>query len=197
VLQRALANESRVKEKGGLSKSHRPVHILGFDSNNSDDEDKEVYAAELVWSSADKPTTCESLKPISKNRQEERKLSFDLAKCDKIFDELLKAGKIRLPHAMPPLDELKRRAYCKWHNTFSHATNDCNAFRRQIQASIDNKYLSFKDMQIDREPFPINVVELQDPKVLVRQHQSESTKGKDAIIGNEKGRPLATKAKPV
>jgi hypothetical protein len=30
------------------------------------------------------------------------------------------------------MEELKRRAYCKWHNSFSHATNDCNVFRRQI-----------------------------------------------------------------
>jgi hypothetical protein len=31
---------------------------------------------------------------------------------------------------MPPLDEIKQRAYCKFHNSYSHATNDCNVFRR-------------------------------------------------------------------
>ena len=73
---------------------------------------------------------CPSFKPINKNQPNEIKFTFDVAKCDKIFDELLKSGNITLLHAMPSADELKRKAYCKWHNSFSHATNDCNVFRR-------------------------------------------------------------------
>ena len=149
VLQKALANEDRVKEK---SKPSRPAHVLSVESDHSDNKNKDIYDAEFKWSSTNKSTTFDSLKPISRNRQEERKLSFNPAKCDQIFDELLKAGKIKLSHAIPPLEELKKRAYCKWHNSFSHATNDCNTFRRQIQTTVDNKYLSFKDIQIDREP---------------------------------------------
>jgi hypothetical protein len=34
------------------------------------------------------------------------------------FDELVKSGNIKVIHTPPPLDELKRRAYCKWHNSF-------------------------------------------------------------------------------
>jgi hypothetical protein len=34
---------------------------------------------------------------------------FNIAKCDKIFDEL----NINITHTIPPLDELKRCAYCK------------------------------------------------------------------------------------
>jgi hypothetical protein len=37
-----------------------------------------------------------------------------------------KSGNIKLTHTIPPLEELKRRAYCKFHNSFSHAINDCN-----------------------------------------------------------------------
>ena len=73
-----------------------------------DNEEKNVQAAEFVWSSKDRPSTCDSLKPINKNRQEEPKFTFDVAKCDRIFDELLNAGKDKLSHAIPPLDELKR-----------------------------------------------------------------------------------------
>jgi hypothetical protein len=58
------------------------------------------------------------------------KFTFDLAKCDRIFDEWLKFGFIKLLHTLPLLEELKRRAYCKYHNSFSHATNDCNVFRQ-------------------------------------------------------------------
>jgi hypothetical protein len=35
-----------------------------------------------------------------------------IAKCDKIFDELVKNGNIKGTHTLPPLDELKRCAYC-------------------------------------------------------------------------------------
>ena len=127
VLQRALAQESRSKES--KFKSDRlAMHMLHGDS--SDDENSEVYAAEFVWSSSDKPSTCASLKPIPKNRHDEIKYTFDVYKCDRIFDELVKLEKIKFSHTITSVDELKRRAYCKLHNTFSHATNDCNVLRR-------------------------------------------------------------------
>jgi len=64
------------------------------------------------------------LKPIHKNQQEDMKFTFDPTKCDRIFVELLKSSDIKLSHALPSLEQLKRRAYCKWHNTFYHVTND-------------------------------------------------------------------------
>ena len=67
------------------------------------------------------------------------KFTFDVSKCDRIFDEFLKHGNIRLSHAIPSVEELKRHAYCKWHNYFSHATNDCNVFHRQIQSAVDER----------------------------------------------------------
>jgi hypothetical protein len=39
-----------------------------------------------------------SLKPIHKNGQQENKFTFDVAKCDKIFDELHKVGCIKMSH---------------------------------------------------------------------------------------------------
>ena len=50
---------------------------------------------------------------IPKNRQEQVRFTFDVSKCDHIFDELLRSGNIMLSHVIPPLEELKRRAYCK------------------------------------------------------------------------------------
>ena len=78
-----------------------------------------------------------SLKPIPKNRHDEVKFTFDVTKCDRIFDELAKLGKIKFSHTISSMDELKRRAYCKLQNTFSHATNDCNVLRRKIQSAIN------------------------------------------------------------
>jgi hypothetical protein len=125
--QRALACESRFKE---TSKSvARTIHLVERDS--SDDESADVYTTEFVWPAKAKPFACSSLESIQKNRQEV-KCTFNVAKCDKIFDELLKNGNIKLTHTIPPPDKSKRHAYYKRHNSFSHATNDCNVFRRQI-----------------------------------------------------------------
>ena len=75
------------------------------------------------------PCFCPSLKPIKKNQREEAHFTFDVSKCDRLFDELLRSENIKSSHVISSLEELKRRAYCKWHNSFSHATNDCNVFR--------------------------------------------------------------------
>jgi hypothetical protein len=54
------------------------------------------------------------------------KYTFDVGNCDKIFNELLKIGKIRLLHAILLLEELKRHVYCKCHYSYSHVTYDYN-----------------------------------------------------------------------
>lgn len=71
----------------------------------------------LNWPPQNKSVTCPSLKPIQKNWQED-KFTCDPTKCDFIFDEFLKNGYIKLSHALPSLEELKRRSYSKWHNYF-------------------------------------------------------------------------------
>jgi hypothetical protein len=91
---------------------------------------------------------------------------------------LLKVGKFKLGHTIPPLEELKSRAYCKFHNSYSHATNDCNVFRRQVQSTINEGRLTFHAMQVDHNPFPINTLELNNPKVRIQPDQAEKAKGK-------------------
>ena len=110
--------------------------------------------------------------------------SFDVAKCDRIFDAMLKDKFIRMSHTIPPFDELKRRAYCKFHNSFSHATNDCNVFRRQIQSAINDGRLSFADMQIDKQPFPMNTLELHGKKVLIRPEVAGSANKNNVVVGD-------------
>ena len=155
VLQKSLANESRAKEARDSQKSNeklnRPVYVLGCDSNGLDDEGKDVYTAEFVWPSNDKPCVCSSLKPIHKDRQE--RFTFDVSKCERIFDELYKNGYIKMSHVIPPLEELKRRAYCKFHNTFSHATKDCNVLRIQIQSAVNEGRSVLPTMQVDKTLF--------------------------------------------
>jgi hypothetical protein len=105
----------------------------------------------------------------------------------------LQEKQIKLPsnHVIPMSEQLNRHAYCKWHNSYSHATNDCNVFHQQVQSTINEGRLKFAEspqMKFDKDPFPtnMNMVELDGKKVLVRPSQAESTKGKEVVIGEER-----------
>jgi hypothetical protein len=41
-------------------------------------------------------------------------------------------------------------------------------------------------MQVDNDPFPINAIDRQGAKMLVRPEQAESTKGKNVMIDEER-----------
>jgi hypothetical protein len=116
VLVRCMAQELKLNKEKEHSKPRRSnVHVVEYDSDSSDNEN-EVYVVEFVWPSKSKASSCASLKPATKGRQEELKFTFDVSKCDHIFDELLKLGNIKISHTMLPLDEIKQCAYCKFHN---------------------------------------------------------------------------------
>jgi hypothetical protein len=177
-----LAYESQSKETDKIIRHN--VHTVECDQSSSDDESTEVYVAKMVWPKQAKSSACSSLQPVQKKLQEEVKFTFNVGKCDKIFDELLKNGNIKINHTVSSADELKRRAYCKWYNSFSHATNDCNVFRRQIQSAINEGRLKFQEMQVDTEPFPMNMIDIEGKKVLVRPNTADKGKGKEIVIGN-------------
>ena len=115
------------------------------------------------------------------------KFTFDVSKCDRIFDELLRLGHIKINHVIPPLEELKRRAYCKFHNSYSHVTNDCNVFRCQVQSAMNEGQLIFPEMKVDKTPFHVHTnthtIDLSNAKVLIRTEQAEGAEGKNVVIG--------------
>lgn len=117
VLQKAMANENRVKEFKQVQKLNKkinhPVYTVGCESNKMDNNDHNVYAAKFSWLSKASSHPCDSPKPIHKNRQEKMKFTFNIAKYDRIFDKLHKRGYIKMSHVISPLDELKQRVYCK------------------------------------------------------------------------------------
>jgi hypothetical protein len=88
-----LACESQSKETAKMIRNN--VHIVECDQSSSDDESKEVYAAEMVWPKQAKSSACSSLQSIQKKRQEEVKFTFNVGKYDKIFDELLKMATLK------------------------------------------------------------------------------------------------------
>jgi GH43 family beta-xylosidase len=94
-------------------------------------------------------------------------------------------------HVIPSLEQLKKHAYYKWHNSYSHTTNDCNVFCRQVQSAINEGRLKFVEsphMTLDKDPFSanMNTIELDGKKVLVWPSQAKSTKGKEVFIGDER-----------
>jgi hypothetical protein len=83
---------------------------------------------------------------------------FDVTKADKLFEFLVKEGRIKLPeeHSMLRPDVVKEKRYCGFHDRNSHSINDCRVFRMRIQEGrlkFDNK------MKLDGNPFPQNMVD--------------------------------------
>ena len=76
------------------------MHVLDCTSDCLDNESNDVYAAEFAWPSQAKPLTCSALKPIHKNQQDE-KFTFDVSKCERIFDELYRIGYIKMSLLSP------------------------------------------------------------------------------------------------
>jgi hypothetical protein len=180
VLQRALDCESQAKESRNFPRSskkstnERHVNTVKHSSESSNSKEANMCVAEWSWGSKSKPFVCSSLMSASKRRQDEIRYTFNVAKCDKIFDYLLQGKQIRLPsgHVIPSPEQLKKHAYCKWHNSYSHATNDCNVFHQWVQLAINEGRLKFAEspkMKLYKDPFPanMNMVELNGKKVLV------------------------------
>jgi hypothetical protein len=71
------------------------VHIVECDQSSLDDESKKVYTAEMVCPKQDKSSACSSMQPVQKKQQEEVKFTFNVGKCDKIFNEILKMATLK------------------------------------------------------------------------------------------------------
>jgi hypothetical protein len=97
------------------------------DEDVSSVDDTEVCIAEWVVTAKDKPLASSFLKP-SPGKKKEVKFTFDVSKCDKLFDILLQNKVIWLSegHVIPPPGQMAKGKYCKWHGTFSHTTTECN-----------------------------------------------------------------------
>jgi hypothetical protein len=145
-------------------------------------EPKKSSVSELVWPTKGKP----SVRSHPHSTQKEKvKFTFNITKCDKIFNELLKHGNIKLSHIIPSIEELKGHVYCKWHGSFLHNTNDCVVFHRQIQSAINECRLRFqKEVRIDRPLVPATTLEPTSKKIIVRPCAADKSKDKNIVIGD-------------
>jgi hypothetical protein len=125
------------------------------DQGSEYDDEEEIAAAEIVWGK----------EPLTVNqrwiKQTKGTYDFDVTKVDKLFDFLVKEGRIKLPegHSMLRPDGVKDKKYCEFHDRNSHSINECRVFRVRIQKAIQEGHLKFDNkMKLDGNPFPQNMI---------------------------------------
>ncbi|XP_058778195.1 uncharacterized protein LOC131652365, partial [Vicia villosa] len=160
-------------EKARVSKYHKKEKIAyvttnEFDSDSdSEYEEGEVNVAELK---PGPPYICKLLKPSKDKNPIENKndkfssktYSFDITKCDEIFDLLVTDGQIIVPPRLknPPLEQKNKRGFCKFHNFLGHKTSQCVLFRDLVQKALKEGRLQFGEkpkssMQVDTDPLQV------------------------------------------
>jgi hypothetical protein len=122
------AKSSRFRDSP--NKDEEKHHINFMDEEANDDEGNEICVVEWVEKPGDKPLSCSFLKPNGGWREEMRH-TFDVSKCDCLFDLLLQGGVIQPTqgHVIPCADILAKKTYCKWHDSYTHTINECNCFQ--------------------------------------------------------------------
>ncbi|XP_050896268.1 uncharacterized protein LOC127103011 [Lathyrus oleraceus] len=147
--EKARANKNYKKERVAY------VEVEDEDSEISNDpyglEEFEVDLDELKEAP---PYACKLLTPSNgrnpvetekNDRFPKKTYTFDVTKYAEIFDLLVKDGQMIVPHntKIPPLEQRKKRGFCKYHNFLGHKTSQCFLFRDLIQNAIKDGRLKF------------------------------------------------------
>ncbi|KAH1247616.1 hypothetical protein GmHk_06G017478 [Glycine max] len=146
-------------EKARNFKFHKKEKVAYVETNDSDQEfdiiyedieDNEVDLAELK---PGPPYVCKLLRPSNGKNPVEPKndkfvsktYTFDITKCDEIFDLLVTDGQVIVPKGLkvPPIEQQKKRGYCKFHNFLGHKTSRCVLFRDLVQKALNEGRLKF------------------------------------------------------
>ncbi|WJX53646.1 hypothetical protein P8452_39618 [Trifolium repens] len=162
-------------EKARNSKFHKKREVAFLDSYDNefgyetedeyvDIDDSDINVAELK---PGPPYTCKLLRPSNGKNPVEPKnekyatktYSFDITKCDEIFDLLVSDGQIVVQKDLkiPPIEQRKKRGYCKYHNYLGHKTHQCVLFRDLVQRALNEGMLKFAEktkppMKVDTNP---------------------------------------------
>jgi hypothetical protein len=133
LLQRVLPYKNRAKSsrfRDRASKDKEKHHINFMDEEADEEEGNKICVAEWDEKPRDKTISCSFLKPNGGQREEMR-YTFNVSKCDRLFDLLLRGGVIQLTegHVIPSADILAKKTYCKWRDSYTHTTHECNYFQ--------------------------------------------------------------------
>jgi hypothetical protein len=169
--------ESRFQQKNNAVVD---IYQAFLDEAGEYEDEDEVAAAELTWAK----------EPVQVNprwmKQQKGTYDFDVTKADKLFELLLKEGRIKLPEGHPMLrpDGVKDKKYCGFHNARSHSINDCRVFRQKIQKAIQEGHLNFNSkMKIDGQPFPQNMVSFS-----LNMVSADKGKGKMKVLTSDRAK---------
>jgi hypothetical protein len=102
------------------------------------------------------------IEPEKNDKFPKKTYTFNVIKCDEIFDLLVKDGQMIVPPGakVPPLEQRKKRGFCKYHGFLGHKTSQCFFSRDLIQNTIQEGRLKFGDkprshMNIDFDPLQV------------------------------------------
>ncbi|CAA3006187.1 Hypothetical predicted protein [Olea europaea subsp. europaea] len=162
--------ERLIREEEQMKNSSKGIYYRdpNFDVHAINDEyydQVEMCLAELIKGDTytcpimAKPRPSDKDEPIKDENKKARTFSFDITKADLIFDKLYKDKQIKLSdkHKLPSPEQVKGKKYCKWHNAWSHLTNNCLVFRHVLQDAIESGRITFEDKKkiaVDENPFP-------------------------------------------
>jgi len=160
--ERARTNRFPKKEKIAYVDTYNSDPEFNWGSDTV--EDNEINLAELTDGP---PYACKSLRPSNGKNPEEPKndkyppktYTFDVSKCEEIFDLRVADGLILVPKnlKLPPLEQQKKRVFCKFQGFLGHYLSRCTRFRDSVQKTLDEGRLKFGDkskqpMQVDADP---------------------------------------------
>jgi hypothetical protein len=111
------------------------------------------------------------VEPEKDDRFPKKTYTFDVTKCDEIFNLLVKDGQMIVPLGakVPPLEQRKKRGFCKYHSFLGDKTSQCFLFRDLVQSAIQEGRLKFGDktlsqMKIDSDPLQIVKAHYTEPE---------------------------------
>src|SRR3954463_13550478 len=204
-------------EKAKANKNYKKERVAYVEMEDADDEsfndsynpeEAEIDLAELKEAP---PYACKLLNPANgknpiKSDKNDRFLkktyTFDVTKCDEIFDLLVKDGQMILPlnSKIPLLEQRKKRGFCKYHGFLGHKTAQCFLFRDLIQNALKDERLKFADksknpMKVDAdplnvadtnlcEPFDVNMVEVSEIHAVGSKTISDGKKATESLSDN-------------
>ncbi|XP_059630882.1 uncharacterized protein LOC132273822 [Cornus florida] len=120
---------------------------IGLEIDAAEINIKKPYSCSTLTKPAE---TVSSVQPPSSTAKRtlteaDKQYAFDITKADEIFDLMLADKIIGLSKGqkIPLKDELQKRDYCKWHNSYRHSTNNCIVFCSKLQNLIEKKLLRF------------------------------------------------------
>ncbi|XP_050916120.1 uncharacterized protein LOC127131233 [Lathyrus oleraceus] len=173
-----------LKEEKARANKNKRVAYVDFSNDDewscngtSDFDENEIDLAELKQGS---PYACKFLSPSNgKNPIEPEKndkfpkktYTFDVTKCDEIFDLLVKDAHMIVPSGakVPPLEQRNKRGFCKYHGFLGHKTSQCFLLRDFVQNAIQEGRLKFGDktrsqMKIDSDPLQVANAHYTEPE---------------------------------